>query len=110
MVTITIIVTIIVTTIVTIMASDGNNYTTKMALLAAFVSINIYHRILFLTFWYLESQNTQIQIHRNTIPGVPQWRGREEKELLHRSRPGSLAAWKTETSAESRWTYWTRCR
>ena len=50
MVTITIIVTIIVTTIVTIMASDGNNYTTKMALLAAFVSINIYHRILFLTF------------------------------------------------------------
>ena len=48
MVTITIKVKIIVTAIVTIIVS--NNCTTKMALLAAFVSINIYHRILFLTF------------------------------------------------------------
>ena len=38
------------------------------------------------------------------IPGVRLWRGREEKELLRRSRPGSSAAWKTETSSESRWT------
>ena len=45
-----VIITIILTAIVTIIVSNGNNYTTKMALLAAFVSINIYHRILFLTF------------------------------------------------------------
>ena len=32
-------ITIIVTAIVTIIVSNGNNYTTKMALLAAFVSI-----------------------------------------------------------------------
>ena len=35
-------ITIIVTAIVTIIVSNGNNYTTKMALLVAFVSINIY--------------------------------------------------------------------
>ena len=39
------------------------------------------------------------------IPGVRLWQGREGKELLRRSRPGSSAAWKTETFSESRWTF-----
>ena len=81
-------ITIIVTAIVTIIVSNGNNYTTKMALLAAFVSINIYHR-------------NRTPIFDILIPRIPQYTNTNTQEYdtwsppMTRSRRKGIIAQKS---------------